>query len=785
MRTRPLASIVLAVAAVLAAATFPQFPGVAQAAPPPLPAVHPKKPKEHKPVVLPSGPADYLVRFKRGTNPNTEAASAQAKGYQVKRTLRRVFPGLVVHLTRAQRDQLVANSKVAYAEPVQQVRAFSGTQTDPPSWGLDRVDNRSLPLNRDYAYGPNGAGVRAYVVDSGIYAAHSDFGARVAAGGDFAGDGRGTDDCTGHGTHVAGTIGGAKYGVAKGVTLVPVRVLNCEGLGSTETVIAGLEWITSHHPGGPAVVNMSIGTDFSQASNDAVQALISAGFTVVVAAGNDGDLACSYSPGSTPDAITVAATDDTDVDAPFSNYGPCVDIYAPGVDIESDVPGSPTASYSASGTSMASPHVAGAAALVLQAQPDWTPAQVSAELLGKATQGVVKDNYSSNRLLYTGGGVTPAPLWPTPAPTLTGTPKADWTLYAHTGVWGPEPVTFSYRWERVKGGEVSVIAGASGASYRLTPADAGSTVRVVVTGTASGFLAVTRTSAPSVLVTGTITAATPSIAGRAVVASRLTATPGNWIPAPISFAYQWYRVSSTGAAAAIPGATAATYMVAPSDLNHTIRVALTGSRPFFPSVTRQSVSPARVAAGTLSAAVPVVSGTPRVGVALLANPGAWGPAPVTLRYQWYRVSATGTATAISGASAASYRAQAADLNQALKVRVTGSKWGYATTARTSAMTARVVPGAIVPQTPSLTGTLRVGYTVAVVPGRWAPAPVSFRYQWYKISTTGLQSVITGATAYTLKPTTALRGYRLRVAVAGVKAGYATAVRWAPVSAAVR
>ncbi|MEU7073372.1 S8 family serine peptidase [Streptomyces narbonensis] len=320
--------------------------------------------------------------------------------------------GFSIRLPEAAAKRLAGNPAVARVE-VDGIATVSETQTN-PTWGLDRVDQRDLPLDKKYTYPGTASNVTAYVVDTGIRLTHQDFGGRAVSGYDFVDNDSNASDCQGHGTHVAGTVGGSTYGVAKGAKLVAVRVLDCAGSAPWSTVISGVDWVTRNAVR-PAVANASIGGGKSQSLEDAVANSVASGVTWAVAAGNNNRDACSESPAATPAAITVGATDSNDARASFSNYGTCLDVFAPGVSITSASHTSDTGTAVMSGTSMASPHVAGAAALALAANPSWSPGQVRDKLVADATANKVTDarTGSPNKLLYiNNGGTTPPPSGP-------------------------------------------------------------------------------------------------------------------------------------------------------------------------------------------------------------------------------------------------------------------------------------------------------------------------------------------------------------------------------------
>jgi aqualysin 1 len=286
---------------------------------------------------------------------------------------------------------LQRNPNIALIEQDAVVTRNTTTQAG-ATWGLDRIDQATRPLNGTYVYNHTGAGVRAYILDTGIRAGHVEFTGRLLPGYTAINDGRGTEDCDGHGTHVAGTVGGSLYGVAKGVSLVPVRVLDCTGSGTWTGVIAGIDWVTQQriqNPSVPMVANMSLGGGASSTVDLAVANSVRAGVVQVVAAGNSNANACNYSPAREPLALTVGATTSSDSRASYSNFGPCLDLFAPGSSITSAWISNNQSAAILSGTSMASPHVAGVAALILEQDPAATPAEVAQILLDASAIGVL------------------------------------------------------------------------------------------------------------------------------------------------------------------------------------------------------------------------------------------------------------------------------------------------------------------------------------------------------------------------------------------------------------
>jgi subtilisin family serine protease len=368
-----------------------------------------------------SVPGSYIVVMKESVADVDLMVSdvSQRLSIHADYTYRHAIKGFAAKLPPSAVDALRSDPRVAYIEQDQIARAVA-TQTNPPSWGLDRVDQRSLPLDSSYTYNQTGTGVDAYIIDTGIRRTHVDFGGRAVTGVDEITPGGTANDGNGHGTHVAGTVGGSAYGIAKNVQLIAVRVLDNSGSGTYAQVIAGVDWVTGNHTTHPAVANMSLTGPASSSLDTAVRNSIADGVVYCVASGNNGGNASNYSPARVGEAITVAASASNDSWASFSNYGSVVDIIAPGVSIKSDWNSSDTATNTISGTSMATPHVAGASALYLEANPAATPADVASALISSATSGVITGVPSGtvNRLLYSVIDSGPPPP-PPPAPILS------------------------------------------------------------------------------------------------------------------------------------------------------------------------------------------------------------------------------------------------------------------------------------------------------------------------------------------------------------------------------
>ncbi len=432
-------------------------------------------------------PDRYIVVFNDDIAHPAAAARAimQGKGGEIHHVYSHALKGFAASIPAAAYHAVLKNPNVAYVE--QDITVSASTTQSNATWGLDRIDQAALPLDGKYTYEHDGTGVQAYVLDSGIRATHSEFSGRVGLGATAIGDGRGTDDCNGHGTHVSGTLGGSVYGVAKGVTLIPVRVLDCQGGGTASGVISGIDWVTAqktNHPSRPMVANMSLGGGAYSPIDTAVKNSVAAGVFYTVAAGNDNADACNYSPARVASALTLGSTTSNDARSSFSNFGSCLDLFAPGSSIRAAWYTGDTATATLSGTSMASPHAAGVAALVLGANAQASTAEIRSAIVEAATQNVVSSAGlgSPNLLLYslTGSLADPAPV----APSITTTELPDAVVGQNYSVTltvdgGGSPYTWS-----VSGlPEGLALDAATGEIYGTPLAEGSSTLQVVVTDT--------------------------------------------------------------------------------------------------------------------------------------------------------------------------------------------------------------------------------------------------------------------------------------------------------------
>lgn len=495
----------------------------------------------------------YLVTFKDGTNARSEAEALRGQGFDVRFVYENLFPGVAVDLPAAAAKGLAKNPNVSLVEP-DSIMTVNATQSG-ATWGLDRSDQRSRPLNGSFVYPDSaGQGVKVYVVDTGIRASHTEFTGRMAPGYSPIADGNGTNDCHGHGTHVAGTVAGTSYGLAKKATIIPVRVLDCAGSGYTSWITAGLDWIAANRGTTPSVANMSLGGGANTTIDNAVSRLHNAGVPVVVAAGNSAANACNYSPARVGAAVTVGATTSTDYRASYSNFGTCLDIFAPGSSITSASYSSDIGTATMSGTSMASPHVAGAAALLLGANPSLTATQVRDQLVATSTLNVVVSagTGSANRLLYVAPPVVITDVVIATSSLPNGIQNS--TYSAPLAASGGDGVNYTWSATGLPSGLT-----VSGSTISGTPTVSG-TFNVVLTVTSGGRTASTTltlsvASAPIVTTPGTFNKSTP-VNTATLVSRRPTFT---WTASAGATSYQLCLSTSTSCSSWVNAGSGTSY----------------------------------------------------------------------------------------------------------------------------------------------------------------------------------------------------------------------------------
>lgn len=826
---------ILSVFAVIAGSLFASAPAHADdSAKPPAPLVMPNALKAPATGKLSGKTTRFVVKFSDAAKMQPSAVSnalgdaAKKSGLSVKEVKETTGGKKIVSAdhklsaaeTQSMVDSLKSQPGVQYVEedslfqptlePNDAYLSYQWDMTD-PSTGLN------LPGVWDKT---TGTGQVVAVVDTGILP-HGDLDANVLPGYDMIndpavsrdGDGRdanardegdyrvpgdcgdsGSANSSWHGTHVAGTIaavgnnGIGVTGVAPGAKIVPIRALGMCG-GYMSDISDAIIWASGGDvPGVPVnpnpakIINLSLAGEAMcpVTAQAAIDDAVSHGASIFVAAGNAGADAANYTPANCNNVVTVGASGRNGNRAYYSNYGANVDITAPGGDSAGYIlstyntgtttPGS-DAYAELQGTSMATPHAAGVAALILSTNPSMGSGQLESLMKSTASpltvdcpEGCGAGLVNPAAAVSAAEQLSPDPAVTSAVPTITGDPVVGSVLSADPGAWGPESVALSYQWLR----NGVAITGATASTYTLAGGDFDTSVAVRVTGRMTGYTTLTSISSGTAPVAvGTLSTNTPTITGAAKVGSALTAVAGLWGPAPVTFAYQWMR-----SGVAVPGATTSTYVQTTNDLGKVMSVRVTGTATGFTTVALDSAATAAVAAVPVVGTVPKIIGTVRVGVPLTASPGAWGPAPVTLAYQWYRNS-----VAISGAYGVKYTPTSADMGKRMTVRVTGTKTGYISVAKTSGVSAVVAAGIISSYTPAIYGTRRVSNYLTAKNTAWGPAPVSMRYQWYR---NGAPIYRANYSRYYL--TGADRGRYITVKEAGVKSGYTTAYR---ISAATR
>lgn len=487
----------------------------------------PSGPSRLAPLLEPAGnvtsqliPNEYIVVL--NNNVSDVAGAAAESGVPVIVRWENAIKGYLVSASSAEITRIRGDARVKFVEQ-NGIMTKDATQSPTPSWGLDRIDQTNLPLNNSYTYPGTASNVHSYTIDTGILLTHTQFTGRIGNGFDAVTPGGTANDCDGHGTHVTGTIGGSTYGVAKGATLHPVRVLGCTGSGSFAQVISGINWVAANRIL-PAVANMSLGGGQTASVDAATNALVAAGVFTAVSAGNSNDNSCFYSPAAAANATTVGSTTTTDARSSFSNYGTCVDVFAPGSSIFSSYIGSNTATATLSGTSMSSPHVAGVGALILSANPTWTPAQVDAAIKTNASLNKVTNpgTGSPNRLLnmsFLNGG-SPGNQAPVARFTVSCNPGVNCTADASTSTDDNGLANLTFQWTNNVGRPVKTGTTATYSYNATNPAK--NTFSLTLTATDAGGL--THQVTQSIVIPGSGGGNTAPVANFTI-----TCTPGQCV----------------------------------------------------------------------------------------------------------------------------------------------------------------------------------------------------------------------------------------------------------------
>ena len=615
---------------------------------------------------------------------------------------------LVATLSSAQILSLSADPRVSSMEN-DQVIHLTTDESNPASWGLDRIDEPSLPLDNRFHTRSDGAGVDVYIIDTGVNAAHSNFGSRVLSGKDYVGDGRAAStDCNGHGSHVAGTAAGEQFGVARSATIIPVRVLDCDGSGYFSSIEAGLDWVVSNAVtrGRPSVINISAGASgYISSTVNAVERTVAAGITVVTAGGNENADACSFSPGgAAPSAITVGATTATDARANFSNYGGCLDIFAPGESIVSVDGLRNSGSAVLSGTSMAAPHVTGAVALVLSSSPSKNPAEIRQALLDAAnTSTVTNEGAGSTRSLLRVdelGNPLAAPSVVV-APSITGSARVGQSLSGLSGTWSGSPtLKYEYAWHQCadagSGATATLPAGcstirkATRSAYTVSKNDAGKYLRLQLK-VSNGLGSQTYFSAATgVIQYAPENSSPPTIIGASSIGATLSGSGGTWAGSPSpTLAYTWYRCSTSGKSTASPtGCTAVTtessdavaliYTILESDVGAYLRLRVTATNEAA-SASYYSASSGVVGALPLNTSAPTITGVTTKSQTLTGAIGTWTGTPTpTYTYSWFRCTSSGSAgsslpagcSSISRSTRLTFKLSSSDVGRYIRFSVT-------------------------------------------------------------------------------------------------------------------